>query len=189
MYKTLTTFNLPVVPMKLNWSGVFAYVGLVILLFVIMNGVKDVPVGEALVGSLVGLVLHVVINHVHQMGHAIAARQTGYPMVAWRTNFIVSTSLYPDDEPELPAEVHIRRALGGQYFSLPLFIIGVIAAVLILPDHGVAGVLAVFFLIDSFVYSLGALIPTPFLARIIEIDGTTIWKWWPKRGQSVDTGA
>lgn len=181
MLKTLYTFNLPVIPAKLNMSGIIAYITVTVVLFLVMTGVKDIPTGEAVIGSLIGLALLLILNHAHQMGHATAAKQTGYPMVAWRSFFIICTSIYPDDEPELPAEVHIRRALGGQYFSLPLFIVGILAAFVILPDHGVAGVLAVYFLIVSFAFSLGALVPAPYY---LEFDGNTIMEWWPKRGQS-----
>jgi hypothetical protein len=150
-----------------------------------MTTVEDVPAGEALIGALVGLAIHLVVCTAHQAGHAFAARRTGYPMKGWRTYWLFGTSLYPADEGDLPAAVHIQRALGGQIFSLPLTLIAIIVAVIILPADGMARVLTVLFLIDALVFAPGAFIPTPFM----ETDGNTILRWWPKRrlsaGQNV----
>lgn len=64
---------------------------------------------------------------VHNLGHALAARSTGYPMAGIRF-WLMGTATYPADEPELPPETHIRRALGGPIlsfgFSLLCFALG-----------------------------------------------------------------
>jgi hypothetical protein len=77
--------------------------------------------------------LHWAFELVHCLGHALAAKWTGYPMTGIRFGmlYIFAATLYPLDEPELPPSVHIRRALGGPiingllavivYFSLPLW--------------------------------------------------------------------
>ena len=180
MYKTLFEINLPGLKAKINWSGVIGLGIIGLILLVIMVGFKDIGFGSAFFGALVGAILHYGLIILHQTGHAIAARQTGYPMAFTRSFWLLSASVYPRDEPELPAEVHIKRALGGQYFSFPIFLIAVVVAQAILPDHSVKGVLAVFFLIDAGMFTFVALLPTPF----IELDGTTIMRWWPKRGQT-----
>lgn len=179
MYRTLFNVNLPGLPGKVNLSGIIGWITLSVALFLIMTLVKDIAGGSAIIGALGGVALHMLVCLVHQAGHAYAAKQTGYPMIGWRTFWLLETSLYPKDEPELPAETHVRRALGGQYFSLPLFILAIVVAGIVLPDQGVVGFLAVFFVIDTLIFSLGALIPTPFF----ETDGGTLLRWWPKRGQ------
>ena len=55
-----------------------------------------------------------------QLGHARAAEQVGYPMEGVHLWGVLGTSVYPTDEPELPAEVHVERALGGPKASAVL---------------------------------------------------------------------
>jgi len=56
---------------------------------------------------------HALTQLVHQLGHALAARATGYPMTGIRYDYAFSYSTYPADEPPVPAAVHIQRSLGG----------------------------------------------------------------------------
>jgi hypothetical protein len=71
--------------------------------------------GESVLLGFVATLLHWVFELIHSLGHAFAARRTGYPMVgiAFGTLAIFALTRYPKDEPELPSSVHIRRALGG----------------------------------------------------------------------------
>src|SRR5262249_17011878 len=64
-------------------------------------------------GALVAVILHWLSEFLHHIGHALAARRTGFPMSGVRFGFLIGASVYPPTEPELPASVHIRRALGG----------------------------------------------------------------------------
>ena len=177
MKRTVMTIPLPGMPIYVTLESIITYILLIVVLFLVMTSVEDVPAGEALIGALVGLVIHLLVCTVHQAGHAVAAQRTGYQMQGWRTFWLFGTSLYPADEGNLPAQIHIRRALGGQIFSLPLTIIAILVAVIVLPDEGVVRVLTVFFLIDALIFSPGAFIPTPFM----ETDGNTILHWWPQR--------
>jgi hypothetical protein len=67
----------------------------------------------ALAFAILGLALHFVAETWHQISHAWAARSTGYPMKGFTFYWVLAASIYPKDEPELPAELHLRRALGG----------------------------------------------------------------------------
>ena len=69
--------------------------------------------GAATVGGLLAAALHFIAEMWHQLGHARAAEESGYPMEGVHLWGVLGTSMYPDDEPELPAEVHVARALGG----------------------------------------------------------------------------
>src|SRR5579859_5861173 len=74
------------------------------------------PLTSAIIGGLAAAVLHEIGEAWHQFGHAQAARSTGHPMTGIRFGFllVLSTALYPANEPALPAAVHIRRALGAR---------------------------------------------------------------------------
>lgn len=153
-----------------------------ILLFGVLSGVAigilQLSVGAAIIGSLVALILHWIADIAHHLGHAWAARQTGYPMIGLRlgTWLVLGTSLYPMNEPALPAAIHIRRALGGPLASLLLTLVAAIIVLLLRNFGGVLWWVALFFLLDNlFVFALGALLPLGFT------DGSTLLHWWGKR--------
>jgi hypothetical protein len=56
---------------------------------------------------------HALGQFVHQLGHVLAARATGYPMTGIRYEYGFAYSEYPPGEPPLPDSVHIRRSFGG----------------------------------------------------------------------------
>lgn len=129
----------------------------------------------AVVGGLLAVGLHWLSEGVHQLGHASAARRTGYPMIGVRLWWLLGLSKYPP-EPPLPASVHIRRALGGPLFSAGLT---AIAALLVLATREVGGllfVLALFFFVENLtVFTLGSFLPLGFT------DGSTLLTWWGKK--------
>lgn len=158
-----------------------AIAGSVVLLVVILGiaiGLLRLPIWEAIIGSLAAVILHWVAAFAHQLGHAWAARRTGYPMSGIRFGAmgLLGTSQYPSDEPALPAAIHIQRALGGPSGSLFVSIVAAILALLLRNSGGMAFWLAVFFLLDNFlVFTLGSLLPLGFT------DGSTLLEWWRKR--------
>jgi hypothetical protein len=151
-----------------------------ILLWVILSGVAIVllklPPGEALVGGLVALALHWGSEFVHHLGHAWAARRTGYPMTGVRLRGLIGTSLYPPDEPPLPGDIHIRRALGGPAANLLLTLLAAVVALALRPTGGTPWWVGVFFFVENlFIFTLGAFLPLGFT------DGSTLLEWWGKR--------
>lgn len=155
---TLTASNSALIGSGILWLAIVA----VMLIFF------RVSVVEAAVLGIFGILLHWISELAHQLGHARAARKAGYPMIAVRFWGVLSSSIYPADEPTLPASVHISRALGGPITS---GIIGLIAAIflLILPFAEVPWWIVLFFAADNLlVFSLGALLPLGFT------DGSTI---------------
>lgn len=141
------------------------------------------PAGQAVTGALVCALLHYASEMVHQLGHALAARQTGYPMIGVAFWGPIGVSVYPKDEPPLPGRVHIRRALGGPLAS---GLLSVAAGLLVLyttgtftlgPDEphfpAVIEWVSLFLFVDNLaVFTLGALLPLGFT------DGSTILRWW-----------
>lgn len=85
---------------------------------------------------------------------------------------VLAVSLYPPDEPTLPARIHIRRALGGPVLS---FVITIIAFLILLIAQFVGGMfywIALWLFLDNlFVFTLGALMPFPFS------DGGTLMRY------------
>ena len=153
-----------------------------ILLLVLLSGIAiavlHMPVGEAIVGGLIAVVLHWVSGIAHQFGHAWAARRTGYPMTGIRlgTWGLLGTSLYPPDEPALPAAIHIRRAWGGPIGSLLFALVAAVAALILRNVSSMLWWVGVFFFLDNLtVFARGAFLPLGFT------DGSTLLYWWGKR--------
>jgi hypothetical protein len=130
---------------------------------------------ECILGGFICACLHWLSELVHHLGHAGAARRTGYPMRGVRFVHVLALSLYPRDEPELSGKIHIRRALGGPIIS---FVVTIIALLILLIAQNVGGLfywIAWWFFLDNLlVFFLGAFLPLGFT------DGSTLLKWWGK---------
>jgi hypothetical protein len=151
--------------------------GMLILwaVFILAGFALGLSAAEAVIGGLVAVILQYVGELVHQLGHAWAARRTGYPMVGVRLWWLLGISKYPRDEPELPARVHVQRALGGPFFSVVFAIISGVIFLALQNTSGVIWYLALFLFLDNLlVYALGALLPLGFT------DGSTLMRWWGK---------
>ncbi len=157
-----------------------AIVGAIVLWALVGGGAMallDLSLLEALLGGLMCVILHWLSEFVHHAGHAQAARRTGYPMTGVYFWVVLGTSLYPPDEQTLPAEVHIRRALGGPLASLLLALAAIVIVLALRPVDETPGWIAAFFCLEnSLVLTLGAFLPLGFT------DGGTLLKWWGKRG-------
>ena len=142
-----------------------------------MVGVRllDLSLLEAVKGGLIAALLHWVGEDWHQFGHAWAARRVGYPMQGVELWWFFGRSLYPSDEPELPARVHIRRALGGAPASLVLTLLAGAITLGLQESAGVGYWVGLFFFIENlFVFTLGAFLPLGFT------DGSTLLRYWGK---------
>ena len=169
----LAGLNLSVVPFAFAGSGL-----LLVLLSGIAIGLLNLPVGEAIIGSLIAVILHWASTLAHHLGHAWAARRTGYPMIGIRfgTLGLLATSLYPPDEPALPAKIHIQRALGGPVGSLLFSIVALVIAQVFRTVNDTLAWVGIFFFLDNLlVFTLGVFLPLGFT------DGSTLLQWWRKR--------
>lgn len=148
-----------------------------LLLWVLLGGVAflalDLPLVTASAVGAGGVALHWLSSLAHNLGHAWAARRTGYPMIGIRFGVmagLLAQSRYPRDEPPLPPEIHIRRALGGPIANL---LLAALAAGL-LPALAAGGSAALwwlgvwFFVENFFIYALQVVVPIGFN------DGATI---------------
>jgi hypothetical protein len=167
-----------------------AIISFVVLWLVLSLGailfLQRIPPLVSVLGALVAAVLHYFSELFHHLGHARAARSVGYPMIGVRFWYLLAQSIYPKDEPPLPANTHIRRALGGPLASL---LLAILSGILILvlagsmmfeppePPALTAAWYVLFFLFldNLLVFTLGAFLPLGFT------DGSTILYWWGKR--------
>jgi hypothetical protein len=160
----LTASNSALIGSGLLWIGLSALA----VIFLRMAIIEAVALG------LFAVLLHWIGDIAHQLGHARAARASGHPMVGIRLWGLLSSSIYPPDEPPLPSQIHIRRALGGPTLSLVLAAISGLF-VLLLPTASLFWWLAVFFTADNLlVFTIGSLLPLGFT------DGSTILRWLRK---------
>lgn len=156
-----------------------AFLGALILwmaLTLIAQSVFKLMQGEAIAGALIATLIHFLSELWHQLGHAWAARRTGYPMIGVRYWWILGASIYPKNEPALPGRVHIQRALGGPPFSI---IAAVVFGLLYFALRDSAGamvslLLALAALDNLLFFGLGAFLPLGFT------DGSTLLHWWGK---------
>lgn len=126
----------------------------------------------AILGGFGIALLHWVALLVHHMGHALAARTTGYPMTGVLLWGWLGTSLYPREEPELPPSVHLRRAMGGPISSTLIGFAAAMAALVLYPLEGNLWIFPAFLALDSLlIFGLGSLIPLGFN------DGSTLLHW------------
>jgi hypothetical protein len=147
-------------------------------LFVLLAGIGlawlGLSGGEAIGLGLLCVTLHWLAETWHQLGHARAARQVGYPMrgIRFGTLALLSTALYPRGEPLLPASIHIHRALGGPKASLVLSVVAGLLVLALWNTNALWRATSLFFFLDNLlVLTLGSLLPLGFT------DGSTILHW------------
>lgn len=160
---------------KLEITADTSVIGGIALLFVVFSllGMKlfRLKPPAALVGGFLATILHFVAEMWHQTGHARAAEQTGYPMQSIHLWGVLGTSVYPADEPPLPPEVHVQRALGGPRASALLTVAAGLIALMVRPVSRLAFMVAAIFAGENLgIFTVGAFLPLPFM----ETDGTTL---------------
>jgi hypothetical protein len=160
-------FGLQISALPLAFGGAF-------LLWVVFSAIAHyglgLAFGESVLLGFVAMLLHWTFELIHSLGHALAANGTGYPMtgITFGALAIFALTLYPNDEPDLPPSIHIRRALGGPMINGLLSI----AFLLLLPVwRGNWFWLGMFALLENlFVYTLQVFLPLGFN------DGSTIFR-------------
>jgi hypothetical protein len=140
----------------------------------------DWSVATAVLTAFFAAILHFLGEFWHQLGHAWAAHRTGWPMSGVMFIWVLAASLYPRDEPELPARSHIRRALGGPAASLLLAVVMGVVVWGIRPYTTPSDYLLLYIFLDNLLFfTLGAMLPLGFT------DGSTLIHYWPLRHQDI----
>jgi hypothetical protein len=134
---------------------------------------------NALFGAFILTALHWFNEIWHNYGHFTAARRTGFPMEGVRLGtalLVFATAIYPENEQELSAKVHITRALGGPIANAILGGVGVAATiVLVIAGSHFVWVAIVFTLENLLIFTMGNFLPLGFN------DGSTLLYWMRRR--------
>jgi hypothetical protein len=126
----------------------------------------------------------------HQYGHYRAGRAVGYPFTRLHFHSIFSACIYPADEPPLPPQTHIRRALGGFWINVLLGGAFLPYAIMIFfTEGGDVGAWVILFLVVSniLILGFGALLPID-LPGVFTVDGGTIWRYWRETRHNTPQG-
>lgn len=150
------------------------YAGLALLSLLASAVFARLDALSALWSGLVVAIGMFLSDWLHHYGHSLAARWTGYPMTGMHFYSLFANSLYPPDEPALPAGLHIRRALGGFWVNLLIgLLLGAAANSLGLAGGGLGWATSVLAFLNFFVLGLGALLPLE-IKGLAATDGAVI---------------
>lgn len=165
-------FGLKITMIPLMYAGIaFIWISLSLVGYFMF----DIPLSESITLGFIATLLHYASELIHCLGHAVAARSTGYAMIGIRFGMIgiFAQTMYPKNEPELPSAIHIRRALGGPIANL---ILSVILFAILPLWRGNWYWLGLFIFLDNlFVHALQVFLPIRFN------DGSIIFRELLKR--------
>lgn len=163
------------VKISLKTPGILSSIGLWLLFAGLGYGLLQLPLISALLAGFGAMLLHWFSDLWHQLGHAYIARSVGYPMKGLRFHWGLIASIYPHNEPTLPAHIHIKRALGGPIATILLTLVAGILMGLLTPMGGIINYLSQFFFWENLLFFFfGAFLPLGFT------DGSTLLKWLPR---------
>jgi hypothetical protein len=170
-----------------------SYLALAVLAAILAHWLVHLPLVLAVLAGFLSALLFLVCEWLHQLGHSVAARLVGHPMVGIRFFNLFSTSEYPTDELALPSQTHVLRALGGFWINIVIGLLLLPIALKLWP-HGreilptdvslvawLAGFGAVVNLIGL---GLGALLPLRIPGGGLNDGGTLLRYWLEGQGQA-----
>lgn len=135
---------------------------------------------DSIFAGILATLLHWLGEIIHQYGHFLAAKAVGHPMNGLRLWTVLGMSLYPKDEGELPAGIHIRRALGGPAISFVVLLIGIALWYFVGSFSPMLNFLLLWIIGEQIlIYAGGALLPINF--SWLTVDGGTILYWLRKK--------
>lgn len=157
-----------------------ALVGSVVLIVILTGAalfLTELTLLNAIIAAIGTTVIHWLGEIVHQYGHFWAAKRVGYPATGTKLWSVIGTTRYPKDEPELPAQTHIKRALGGPMISAIASVVCIILAVLFWSNTGIIRFLLGFAVFSNVgIFALGPFL-LPVKTKYLETDGGTILYW------------
>jgi Zn-dependent protease len=155
----------------LIWAGVTA--------FTLLG--EQLPAVQALLSGFIVALGHWFSAIWHHLGHAFVTKRLDYPMQAITLHGLTASAVYPTSEQETPADVHLRRALGGPAASAILTLTLYRLALSEYPNGGLILVVMAAMMVDNLLFfTLGAMLPLDFT------DAGTLIRWWPRRPNSPD---
>jgi hypothetical protein len=176
--RTLTLFTLFGLKTTISSAGIVVYLVSIPAMAWAAAWMRSLTPGSALLAGLFSVPVMFASDWLHQWGHARAARRTGYPMIGIHYHSLFSASQYPPDEPSLPAQVHLRRALGGFWVNMLVGLLIAPLAFYLWPRGGVAGWLSGFtFVFNFFGGPVASLFPVD-IPNVFTNDGGTLLRLW-----------
>jgi len=140
---------------------------------------EQLPPVQAIISGLIVALGHWLSAVWHHLGHAFVSKRLNYPMQAIVLRGLTASAIYSSSEQEPPADVHLRRALGGPAASALLALTLYRLALSEYPNGGLAWVVLAALLADNLLFfTLGAMLPLDFT------DAGTLLRWWPRRPDS-----
>ena len=179
-------FGLRTTLLPLFWPS---YLAVAVLSALLAHELVHLSFWPAILAGLLSALLFLVCEWLHQFGHSLAARSVGYPMIGIRFFNLFSGSEYPPDEPALPPQTHVRRALGGFGVNLVIGLLLLPVAARLWPQAGeilppaisvVAWLAGFGLVVNVLVLGLGALVPLKVPGGGLN-DGGTLLKFWLER--------
>lgn len=170
-----------------------SYLAVAVLAAVLAHWVVRLPGGPSIVAGGLSALILLASEWLHQLGHSLAARQVGHPMVGIQFFNLFSASQYPPDEPALPPRLHVWRALGGFWINVVIGLLLLPAALrlwprgseILPPTVSLAAWLAGFgMFVNLVVLGLGALLPLKIPGGGLNDGGTLLHYWLENRGKS-----
>lgn len=166
-----------------------SYLALAVLAGGLAHWLVRLPIGLSIGAGVLSALMFLVSEWLHQIGHSLAARRVGHPMVGLQFFNLFSAGQYPPDEPALPPEVHVRRALGGFWINVVIGLVLLPVALklwpvgreILPPTVSLVAWLAGFGMFANLVVlGLGALLPLKIPGGGLN-DGGTLLHYWLKR--------
>lgn len=170
----LTFFGVPITYVR---SAIYGSLVLVIVLTIAAILLTDLTPLDALIAGFIAMLLFWLSDIVHQYGHAVAAKRTGYPLSHIRMRTIISITIYPATEPQLSPDIHIQRALGGPIASAIMTIIVGILTLMFWEVGGMLQFLLGYTFLTNLFLAVGSL-AVPLYTDFLEFDGGTILHYW-----------
>jgi hypothetical protein len=186
-------FGLRTTLMPLFWPS---YIVLAMLAAYLAHSLVHLTLELSSLAGVLSALMFLVCEWLHQFGHSMAARLVGHPMIGIRFFNLFSASEYPSDEPPLPPQAHVRRALGGFWVNIVIGLLLLPIAVKLWP-HGreilppavslVAWLAGFGLFVNLIGLGLGALLPVKIPGGGLTDGGTLLHYWLEMQGKPKQT--
>ena len=182
MNKTIFRFKFFDMSVSVTRSAQYAFLILVLICTVLAVFFTDLTPLDSLMAGILATIIHFLSEFFHQYGHFFVAKQVGKPSIGIRTWWFLATIRYPQDEGELPPQLHMRRAIGGPIMSTLVLIVFLLLWAFFWSVGGMLQFLIAWgIFLNIAVFTLGAL--TPLTIGSFNSDGAILLREWRRQSQ------
>jgi hypothetical protein len=177
MMRDIFTFHFLDMRTTISLSALVGSLLLIVIFTVAALFLTELTLLNAVIAAIGATLIHWFSETIHQYGHFWAAKRVGYPARGMKLWAVLGTTRYPKDEPELAAQTHIRRAIGGPIMSAVVSLVCVILALLFWSNAGIVRFLLGFAVFGNIgIFTIGPFL-LPVRTKYLETDGGTILYW------------